>query len=389
MKQRDVVIVGGGAAGLMCALEAAKRGRSVLLLEHNDKIGEKIRISGGGRCNFTNFRAEAANYISNNPHFCKSALARYPSSSFIALVEKHGIQYHEKKLGQLFCDGSSQQIIDMLLKECKTFGVEIQTNVKVSNIRKGDKFAVNTSFDEIETHSLVVASGGLSIAKLGASPFGYRTAEQFGIEVIDPKPGLVPLTFNSSLQSAFATLSGISLDAEVTINGTAFRDSVLFTHHGISGPAILQCSSFWSKGDSISLNLLPDRDATEFLRGARESGRSTSTILEKVMPKRFVKKWFESQGWAFLKGQRSEKQLQEIGTQLNGWRIVPAGTEGFEKAEVTVGGIDTDELSSKTMEAKKVPGLYFIGEVVDVTGWLGGYNFQWAWSSGWVAGQYV
>jgi len=389
MIQRDVVIVGGGAAGLMCALESAKRGRSVLLLEHNDKIGEKIRISGGGRCNFTNLRAEAANYISNNPHFCKSALARYPSSSFIALVEKHGIQYHEKKLGQLFCDGSSQQIIDMLLKECKTFGVEIRTNVKVSNIRKGDKFAVDTSFDEIETKSLVIASGGLSIAKLGASPFGYRSAEQFGIKVIDPKPGLVPLTFNSSLQSAFATLSGISLDAEVTINGTAFRDSVLFTHHGISGPAILQCSSFWSKGDSISLNLLPDRDATEFLRGARESGRSTSTILEKVMPKRFVKKWFESQGWAFLKGQRSEKQLQEIGTQLNGWRIVPAGTEGFEKAEVTVGGIDTDELSSKTMEAKKVPGLYFIGEVVDVTGWLGGYNFQWAWSSGWVAGQYV
>jgi predicted Rossmann fold flavoprotein len=387
--KKDVVIVGGGAAGLMCAIEAGKRGRSVLLLEHNEEIGEKIRISGGGRCNFTNFVVEPRNYISQNPHFCKSALSRYPSASFVTLVRKCGISYHEKKLGQLFCDGSSKQIIEMLLSECRAAGVEIQTDTKVSAVRRNELYSISTPGREIEATSLVIASGGLSIPKLGASNFGYGIAKQFGMNIIAPKPGLVPLTLRPVERDFCASLSGVSLDAAVRYRKINFRDQLLFTHRGLSGPAILQISSYWEEGESIILNLLPDQDAFEFLKRNHNSKSYLSTVLEEVLPKRFVQKWFESRGGARPLNRYSLKELRAIGKDLNAWHIVPSGTEGFEKAEVTVGGIDTDELSSKTMGSKKVPGLYFVGEVVDVTGWLGGYNFQWAWSSGWVAGQYA
>ncbi len=389
MLKRDVVIVGGGAAGLMCSIEAGKRGRSVLVIEHNDRIGEKIRISGGGRCNFTNLAVQSQHFISQNPHFCKSALARYPSSAFIDLVEEHDIAYHEKKLGQLFCDGSSHQIIKMLLKECEDAGVEIQTNTQVASFRKGGPFKLVTSLGAIETDSLVIATGGLSVPKLGASDSGYNVAKQFEIGIIEPRPGLVPLKFRSSDADLFGTLSGVSVEALVHFKDIGFRENVLFTHRGMSGPAILQISSFWKDGESITINLLPDQDANDVLRRAHGSKLSLATVLERELPKRFVQKWLERRGGSQPMSRYSEKELREIASELNAWQIVPAGTEGFGIAEVTVGGIDTEELSSKTMEARKVPGLYFVGEVVDVTGWLGGYNFQWAWSSGWVAGQYV
>ncbi len=389
MNKKDVVIVGGGAAGLMCAIEAGKRGRSVLLIEHNEKIGEKIRISGGGRCNFTNLVAESRNYISRNPHFCKSALARYPSSSFIALLEKHGIAFHEKKLGQLFCDGSSTQIIELLLKECRAAGVVIQTNTHISSVDKTETFSIDTPHGNIEASSLVVASGGLSIPKLGASDFGYSIARQFGINIVNPKPGLVPLSFRPADKKFFASLSGVSLDAIASLKGIDFHEHLLFTHHGLSGPVILQISSFWKKGEVITLNLLPDQNAYKILESVRDSKSYLSTVLERFLPKRFIQKWFESQGGPLPINRYSHKDLREISKGLSAWQIIPFGTEGYSKAEVTVGGIDTDELSSKTMGTKRIPGLYFIGEVVDVTGWLGGYNFQWAWSSGWVAGQYV
>jgi len=389
MTKKDVVVVGGGAAGLMCAIEAAKRGRSVLLLEHNQDIGEKIRISGGGRCNFTNVSAERTNYISRNPHFCKSALARYPSSRFIALVEKHGIAYHEKKLGQLFCDVSSSGIIEMLLRECRVGGVEIQTKTVVSSVKRNGKFNISTVHGEIEASSLVIASGGLSIPKLGASSFGYDIARQFGLNIVHPKPGLVPLTFQSSDTSLFGRLSGVSLDVKVRLNAIEFRDQMLFTHRGLSGPAILQTSSYWEEGDPIILDLLPGLQGYEFLRQMHDSRSNLSTILERALPKRFVQHWLEPEFGRTPIIRYSLKGLREIAHRLTAWQIVPSGTEGYAKAEVTVGGVDTDELSSKTMETKRVSGLYFIGEVVDVTGWLGGYNFQWAWSSGWVAGQYA
>jgi len=386
---KDVVIVGGGAAGLMCAIEAGKRGRSVLVLEHNEAVGEKIRISGGGRCNFTNRMVEPRNFISQNPHFCTSAFARYSSSSFKALVEKHGIAYHEKELGQLFCDGSSEQIIEMLLEECTAVGVVIQNGTSVESVNKHGTFLLKTSRGEIESTSLVIASGGLSIPKLGASNFGYRIAKQFGIKTITPRPGLVPLTFHSSQKEMFGGLSGVSLDSEVCSEGIGFRNRLLFTHRGLSGPAILQISSYWSVGASITVNLLPDLNAYEFLKAHRNSKSQLSTVLDRTLPSRFVKKWLESVGGNQPMYRYSPNELRKIGDGLNAWQIAPSGTEGFSKAEVTVGGIDTDELSSKTMETKRIPGLYFIGEVVDVTGWLGGYNFQWAWSSGWVSGQYV
>jgi predicted Rossmann fold flavoprotein len=389
MNTKDVVIVGGGAAGLMCAIEAGKRGRSVLLIEHNENIGEKIRISGGGRCNFTNLTAEPRNYISRNPHFCKSALARYPSSSFTALVEKHGIAFHEKKLGQLFCDGSSQQIIDLLLKECRAAGVVIQTNTHISSVGKTETFSIVTTHGNVEASSLVVASGGLSIPKLGASDFGYLIAKQFGINIVKPKPGLVPLSFSPNDRKFFASLSGVSLDVIANLKGMDFHEQILFTHRGLSGPAILQISSYWEKGEPITLNLLPNQNASKILESVRDSKSYVSTVLEGFLPKRFVQKWFESQGGPLPINRYSRRELQEVSKGLSAWQIIPSGTEGYSKAEVTVGGIDTDGLSSKTMGTKKIPGLYFIGEVVDVTGWLGGYNFQWAWASGWVAGQYV
>lgn len=389
MVKNDVVIVGGGAAGLMCAIEAGKRGRSVLLLEHNETVGEKIRISGGGRCNFTNLRADHSKYISRNPHFCKSAFARYPSSSFIALVEKHGIAYHEKKLGQLFCDGSSEQIMDMLLKECNAAGVAIQTNTKVSSVHKNGLFTISTPREQIEATSLVIASGGLSIPPLGASKFGYAVAQKFGLKVVPPKPGLVPMTFQRRDREVFGSLSGVSLDVNVKLGRTSFRDHVLFTHRGLSGPAILQISSYWEEGETITLDLLPDREVYEMLRHAHNSRSSLATVLEQVLPNRFARIWCESLGESISINYYSLAELRAIAEGLHAWKIVPSGTEGYAKAEVTVGGIDTDGLSSTTMESRKIPGLYFIGEVVDVTGWLGGYNFQWAWASGWAAGQYA
>ena len=389
MQHYDAIIIGAGAAGLMCAIEAGKRGRSVLVLDHNKKIGEKIRISGGGRCNFTNRNANPSNFISQNPHFCKSALARYTPADFISLIEKHGIQYHERKHGQLFCDGSAEQIIQLLLEACRKVNVEIQTGVSITKIEKQNSFILITDNSQLVASSLVIATGGLSIPKMGATSFGMKIAEQFGLKIISPKPGLVPLKFNSKDFKPYQELSGVSLDAEVSCNGMSFRENILLTHRGLSGPAILQISSYWNPGDSISVNLLPDIDVHDMLRAHHHSKKQPATILEQFLPASFTKAWFAQRGESKPTNQYSTDDLKSIAASLTNWLLTPTGTEGYEKAEVTIGGVDTDELSSKTMETKKVPGLYFIGEVVDVTGWLGGYNFQWAWSSGWAAGQAV
>jgi predicted flavoprotein YhiN len=344
----DVVIIGGGAAGLMCAIEAGRRGRSVSVLERNETVGKKIRISGGGRCNFTNIYSSSDTFISANPHFHKSALARYAPEDFIRLVRRHHIAYHEKKLGQLFCDGSSQQIIDVLLKECAEAHVDVRIDCAVGRIDKDARFALETNHGNIECESLVIASGGLSIPKIGATDFGYRVAKQFGLRITETHPGLVPIALDGDEGRALRELAGVSLDAQVSCGHIAFRENILFTHRGLSGPAILQISSYWKRGETI-------------------------LIEPKSFPRRFIQKW---------------KELY-VEAPIAEWKLAPTGTEGYAKAEVTVGGIDTTELSSKTMEARRVPGLYFIGEVVDVTGHLGGFNFQWAWASGFVAGQYV
>jgi predicted Rossmann fold flavoprotein len=344
----DVIIIGGGAAGLMCAIEAGKRGRSVLVLERNDAVGKKIRISGGGRCNFTNLYTTADNFISANPHFCKSALGRFTPDDFIRLVRRHRIAYHEKKLGQLFCDGTSQQIINLLLKESADAAVRVLTNCTVNTIKKDEHFLLFTSAGDFDCESLVIATGGLSIPKMGATDFGYRTARQFAIRMTQTQPALVPLTFNGDEGRAFQALSGVSLEANVRCSGMAFHENILFTHRGLSGPAILQISSYWKPGEEI-------------------------VVEPRSRPRRFVQMW---------------RELYQ-NTPMDNWRLTPSGTEGYAKAEVTLGGIDTAELSSKTMEARNVHGLYFIGEVVDVTGHLGGFNFQWAWASGFVAGQYA
>ena len=344
----DVVIIGAGAAGLMCAIEAGTRGRSVLVLERNETVGKKIRISGGGRCNFTNIHTAPENFISANPNFHKSALARYTPEDFIRMVRRHRIAYHEKKLGQLFCDGTSQQIINMLLKECDAAGVDVRVSSTVTRIRKDERFVLFANLGEFECRSLVIATGGLSIPKIGATDFGYNAARQFGLRLTEVRPGLVPLTLSGDEGRSLRELSGVSLDANVMCGRVAFLENILFTHHGLSGPAILQISSYWKPGDRI-------------------------VVEPKTQPRRFIQKWRELYG--------SEP--------LDRWTLIPTGTEGYAKAEVTLGGVDTNELSSKTMEARRVPGLYFIGEVVDVTGHLGGFNFQWAWASGFVAGQYV
>lgn len=385
----DVIVVGGGAAGLMCSIEAGKRGRRTLVIERNPVVGEKIRISGGGRCNFTNLKADDSNYISDNPHFCKSAMARFTTEQYIALVEKHAIRYHEKKLGQLFCDGRSQEIITMLLKECSEAGVSVAAPCDVAAIRKEDMFIVSANQGMFEAPSLVIATGGLSIPQIGATNFGYAIAEQFGLKVTPLRPGLVPLIVDLDDFKPFKKLSGISIDAEVSCNGARFRENILFTHRGLSGPAILQISSFWREGDAISINLLPDVDAVSFLEGQRNNGSDVGRVLVQVLPNRFVETWLEQRGGSRPIPRFSKQQLADLAHDLQHWKVTPTATEGFGKAEVTVGGVQTDELSSKTMEANKIPGLFFIGEVVDVTGWLGGYNFQWAWASGWVAGQYV
>lgn len=387
--KRDVVIIGGGAAGLFCAIEAGKRGRRSLVIEHSDRVGRKIAISGGGRCNFTNLHTTADNFLSANPNFCKSALSRYAPADFIALVEKHGIRYHEKKLGQLFCDGSSREIIDMLLAECARAGVEILVNTSVRRVEKDSVFRLETNRGEFEADALVVATGGLSIPKIGATDFGYRVARQFNLRVRETRPALVPLTFAPEALDELKALSGVSIDALARCNGAEFREHILLTHRGLSGPAILQVSSYWKRGDAISLDLLPDENASAILSSARTSEMELANLLGQHLPRRFAHAWCALFARSRPLNQYSPRELEEIARRLHAWQLVPDGSEGYKKAEVTAGGVDTDELSSKTMEARRAPGLYFIGEVVDVTGHLGGFNFQWAWASGFAAGQFV
>ena len=390
MKNFDVIIIGAGASGLMCALTAAKRGKSVCLIDHAKSIGKKILISGGGRCNFTNLNATADKYLSKNKHFMKSALAQFTQFDFIELVKKHNIAYHEKTLGQLFCDDSAKQILEMLITECEDSGVKFYFNCEVTNVEQGFKLA--TSKGDMVTEKLVVATGGLSIPKAGATNFGFKLAEQFDMTIETTEPALVPFTFSEKDKEVFADLSGIAFPAEVTIGKTSFKESVLFTHRGISGPAILQISSYWKPGDELKINILPDLDWAEFINEKKKanSKQELKTALTEVLPKRFVNVLVEQ---GFVKnlalGQVSDKYIAQLVELFANFKVKPNGTEGYRKAEVTKGGISTKELDSKTLEAKKVAGLYFIGELVDVTGWLGGYNFQWAWSSGYAAGMSV
>jgi hypothetical protein len=385
----DVVVIGGGAAGLMCAFEAGRRGRRVVVLEHNERVGRKIEISGGGRCNFTNTGTTANNFVSRNPHFAKSALARYTPDDFVALVRRHRIAFHEKKLGQLFCDESSRQIVSMLLAECDAAGVEVLTGCRVEALEKDERFRVKTSRGEFAPESVVVATGGLSIPKLGATDFGYRVARQFGLKVVAPEPALVPLTLAARDLDAFRPLSGVSVPAVVRCGGAEFAENVLVTHRGLSGPAVLQISSYWSRGREVSVDLAPGTDMVTMLALYRARGAELSASLARHLPRRFAQVWAEA--FAPRRPLRSytDAELQSLSDGLHDWRVRPAGTEGFQKAEVTRGGVSTDELSSKTLEARRVPGLYFVGEVVDVTGHLGGYNFQWAWASAHAAGQFV
>ena len=385
----DVIIIGAGAAGLMCAIEAGKRGRSVLVLEHNDAIGKKIRISGGGRCNFTNIHAATGNYLSQNPHFIKSPLSRYTPQDFCELVDKYKIAFHEKKLGQLFCDKSSQDIITMLKKECDHYGVRIIVGSKIIDVEKEKLFSIPTEQGMLRSQSLVIATGALSIPTLGATDFGYRIAKHFGLKINPCHPGLVPLTFRDQELNIFKELSGVSLEAIVSFEGTSFRENILFTHKGLSGPAILQISSYWQPGKPIHINILPDAEMSTVLQSHRHDKTSLKAFLKDRLPSRLIEKLCEHSFDSKPLNQYSAKDLQKIAHLLNQWEILPKGTEGYAKAEVTVGGIDTNELSSKTMESKKVPGLFFIGEVVDMTGHLGGYNFQWAWASGYAAGQFA
>ncbi|MGO1078377.1 NAD(P)/FAD-dependent oxidoreductase [Inquilinus sp. CA228] len=397
MQSFDVVVIGAGAAGMMCAAEAGKRGRSVLVLDHAAAPGEKIRISGGGRCNFTNLHAAPANFVSANPHFCISALRRYTQRDVIALVERHGIAWHEKTLGQLFCDGSSRQIIDMLLAEMGRAGVTLRLSSKVDSVeRDADGFVLGLAHEAsgggpLRCRSLVVATGGRSIPKMGATGFGYDLAARFGLEVTETRPALVPLTFEPALLERLKPLAGIAVDAEIGCGRTRFREAMLFTHRGLSGPSILQISSYWREGQEIEVSMLPGTDMFDWLRAARVANgrRALHTVLSEALPKRLAQTIAEAEGAAGNLADLSDKVLRRVADAVNGWRVRPAGSEGYRTAEVTLGGVDTAGLDSRTMEAKAVPGLYFIGEVVDVTGWLGGYNFQWAWSSGWCAGQAV
>ncbi|MET0602120.1 MAG: NAD(P)/FAD-dependent oxidoreductase [Baekduia sp.] len=392
MRNTDVVIIGAGAAGLMCALTAAARGRHVLLIDHSNKAGKKILMSGGGRCNFTNMHTDPANFFSQNPHFCKSALARYTPWDFIAMVSKHGVPYHEKKLGQLFCDNKSKDILNMLLEECRQAGVDVRLNTSVQQIEKTEAgYLLSTGMGSITTSSLVVATGGLSIPTLGATGFGYEIARQFGHTVLPTRAGLVPFTINGQLKELCTELSGTSAACAVSCNGQSFRENLLFTHRGLSGPAILQISSFWHPGDAVEINLLPDYDALEWLQ-SQQSARPNSelkTLLSEVFTKKMATlladSWFASKPMK----QYTPAELRELAEQLGAWQVVPAGTEGYRTAEVTLGGIDTRDVSSKTMESRKSPGLYFVGEVLDINGHLGGFNFQWAWASGYAAAQFV
>jgi predicted Rossmann fold flavoprotein len=383
----DVVILGGGAAGLMCAIEAGKRGRRVAVVERADRCGKKILISGGGRCNFTNLHCRPENFISANPHFAKSALARYTPTDFIALVEQHGIRYHEKTLGQLFCDGSAREILQMLETECKAVGVEICVSIQVLEVGKTTEFMVRTAHGEFRSPVLVVATGGLSIPKIGATSFGYDLARQFGIKIRDPRPALVPLVFSPEDCSRYCDLAGLSAEVIASSDGAQFREKMLITHRGLSGPAILQISSYWQPPAPIVIDLGPGKKLTAHFDNPKtpRNSKALSVALREFLPNRLADRWLELNPPASF----TNSALADLERLAHRWEIYPSGTEGYEKAEVTAGGVDTDELSAKTMETRKVPGLFFVGEVVDVTGHLGGFNFQWAWASGACAGRAV
>lgn len=390
MATYDTIVIGAGAAGLMCAMEAGRRGRRVLVIDHAEAVGKKILISGGGRCNFTNLHAVPDLYISENPHFAISALSRYTSADFIAMIEQHKIAYHEKKLGQLFCDGGAGQVVDMLVSECEAAGVEIVTSCAVTEVaREGDGFRLATANGILESESLVVATGGLSIPKMGATGFAHTLARQFGLRVTETRPGLVPFTFESPALESFAGLAGLSVDTIVTCNGVPWRENILFTHRGLSGPAVLQASSYWHEGDSIEINLIPNvPDPVAHLASQRERHPATvlAYVLGAMIPRRLAVDLTGPDSTAPIQS-FSNAEIAELSHMLKHWTIWPHGTEGYRTAEVTVGGIDTNDLSSQTMESRATPGLYFVGEAVDVTGPLGGYNFQWAWASGFAAGQ--
>lgn len=385
----DAIVIGAGAAGLMCALTAGQRGRKVLLLEHTDKAGAKILISGGGRCNFTNLDIAPSRFLSANPHFCTSALKRYTQHDFIALVERHRIAFHEKTLGQLFCDGSARAIVAMLLNECETGGVDVRLAQTVSSVSRPDVYCVETQSSRFTAPALVLATGGLSIPKMGATSFAYDIARQFGLPIVETLPALVPLKADAKCELFDPALAGVSLEAAVSIGKQSFREQILFTHRGLSGPAILQISSYWRSGQTIAIDLLPGRDAFGFLSDRkRERPKATvSTVLSEIFASRFAQAIAGAYAPPSEVANIPDRALRGLAGRLNRWDFCPTGTEGFAKAEVTSGGIDTRALSSKTMEARDAPGLFVIGEAVDVTGWLGGYNFQWAWSSGWSAGQ--
>ena len=386
----DAIVLGAGAAGMMCAATAGRRGRRVLLIEHYTRLGEKIRISGGGRCNFTNLHCRPENYLSRNPDFCRSALARYGPADLVALVQRHGIAYHEKTLGQLFCDGSATQIIAMLKAECARGAVQWRMPCAVDAIEKpDDRFRVVTEQGVFRAPAVVIATGGLTVPKIGATPFGYRVAAQFGLGVVAPRPALVPLAFDADFVASFGTLAGVSLDCTVSCGSGRFREALLFTHRGLSGPALLQISSYWQPGSAIEIDLLPGRDATEWLLAQRDARQRLDTLLAEVWPKRLAQVWCELHAAARPPNELGERRLRALAEAMRRWRVVPSGTLGYNKAEVTLGGVDTRELSSRTMASNRVPGLYFIGEVVDVTGHLGGFNFQWAWASGHAAGEAI
>jgi predicted Rossmann fold flavoprotein len=384
-----VIVVGGGAAGLMCAIEAGRRGRRVGVLERNAEVGRKILISGGGRCNFTNLGTAPERFLSGNPDFCRSALARFGPADFLARLERRGIAWHEKKLGQLFCDGSARQVVSMLTAECGEAGVVIHCGCEVEQVRRGDGFALDTNRGALACASLVVATGGLSIPKLGATDFALRLAGRLGVAVTETRPGLVPLRFAGDELAFCAPLAGVSVDAVTRCGEAAFRENVLFTHRGLSGPALLQVSSYWRPGEEIALDLLPGEDAAERLAEARARGRGLVRVLAERQPRRFAQAWAERFGPPRPLAECSRSELAALAARLHAWTLRPCGSEGYAKAEVTVGGVDTRELSSRTLECRRVPGLHFVGEAVDVTGWLGGYNFQWAWASGFAAGQAV
>ncbi|MCW8944409.1 MAG: NAD(P)/FAD-dependent oxidoreductase [Sedimenticola sp.] len=392
--QYEVVIIGAGAAGLMCAATAAARGRRVLLLDNSKKIGKKILMSGGGRCNFTNLDVTPENYVSDNPHFCKSALKRYTQWDFIALVQEYGIAYHEREHGQLFCDGSAREILDMLMAECNKVNVSLIKGCEIESISHASAYHIHTAQGVYQTESLVIATGGLSIPTMGSSGFGYDIARQFGLSVLSQRAGLVPFTFSDQMKGVTERLSGIALPVSITSRTRTFSEQLLFTHRGLSGPVVLQISNYWKPGDEIEIDLLPGVDAEAWLLSLKNEHPKglLKNLLAKRLPKKLALEWV-ALNWA-ESGERimvelPDQQLKRIAEQLNGWVLKPAGTEGYRTAEVTLGGVDTDELSSKTMESKRQPGLFFIGEVMDVTGHLGGFNFQWAWSSGYAAGQYV